>query len=173
MMAMRNAQEMFQHEVGDIYDAENRFLRGQQEMLTKASDPQLQGLIRQHIEQTQQHIRNLEGVFNLLGQQPKGVTCDSAQGLVTEARKAMQDAASDPIRDVLIDTAAAKVEHYEIASYRSLITDAVLMGQTEIQNLLQQNLQQEEQTAQKAEQSAPLLLQKAMQAETSTVGADA
>ena len=137
-MAMMTTQEMFQHEVGDIYDAEHRFLKGQQEMLNKASDPQLQGLIRQHIEQTQQHIKNLDQVFGLLGQQPQGVMCDSAQGLVTEAHKAMQDAASDPIRDVLIDTAAAKVEHYEIASYRGLITDAQLMGQTEIQDLLQQ-----------------------------------
>jgi ferritin-like metal-binding protein YciE len=150
---------MFQHEVGDIYDAENRFLKGQQEMLDKASDPQLQGLIRQHIEQTQQHIKNLDQVFSLLGQQPKGVTCDSAQGLVAEAQKAMQDAASDPIRDVLIDTAADKVEHYEIASYRGLITDAVLMGQTEIQNLLQQK----EQTAQLLEQAAPQLVRKALQ----------
>ena len=55
-MAMMTAQEMFQHEVGDIYDAEHRFLTGQQEMLNKATDLQLQGLIRQHIEQTQQHI---------------------------------------------------------------------------------------------------------------------
>ena len=162
-MAMMTAQEMFQHEVGDIYDAEHRFLTGQREMLTKATDPQLQGLIRQHIEQTQQHIKNLEGVFTLLGQQPRAVSCDSAQGLVAEAQKAMQDAASDPIRDVLIDTAAAKVEHYEIASYRGLITDAVLMGQTEIQNLLQQNLQQEEQTAQLLEQTAPQLVRKALQ----------
>jgi ferritin-like metal-binding protein YciE len=162
MMTMRNAQEMFQHEVGDIYDAENRFLKGQQEMLNKASDPQLQGLIKQHIEQTQQQIRNLDQVFSLLGQQPKGVMCDSAQGLVTEAQKAMQEAASDPIRDVLIDTAAAKVEHYEIASYRSLITDAELMGQREIQTLLQQNLQQEEQTAQLLEQTAPQLVRKAL-----------
>jgi len=160
---MLNAQEMFQHEVGDIYDAEHRFLTGQQEMLTNATDPQLQGLIRQHMAQTQQHIKNLDQVFTLLGQQPKGVMCDSAQGLVTEAQKAMRDAASDPIRDVLIDTAAAKVEHYEIASYRGLITDAQLMGQTEIQDLLQQNLQQEEQTAQLLEQTAPQLVRKALQ----------
>jgi ferritin-like metal-binding protein YciE len=162
-VAMMTAQEMFQHKLGDIYDAEHRFLMGQREMLTKATDPQLQGLIMQHIEQTQQHIKNLDQVFNLLGQQPKGVMCDSAQGLVTEAQKAMHDAASDPIRDVLIDTAAAKVAHYEIASYRGLITDAMLMGQTEIQNLLQQNLQQEEQTAQLLEQTAPQLVRKALQ----------
>src|SRR3954452_8014221 len=49
-VAMMTAQEMFQHKLGDIYDAEHRFLMGQREMLTKATDPQLQGLIMQHIE---------------------------------------------------------------------------------------------------------------------------
>src|SRR5918912_4158949 len=38
-----------------------------------------------------------------------------------------------------------------------------MMGQTEIQNLLQQNLQQEEQTAQLLEQTAPQLVRKALQ----------
>src|SRR5918912_2583051 len=38
-----------------------------------------------------------------------------------------------------------------------------MMGQTEIQNLLQQNLQQEERTAQLLEQTAPQLVRKALQ----------
>ena len=38
--------------------------------------------------------------------------------------------------------AAERVEHYEIASYRGLITAASLMGQQDIVSLLQQNLQQ-------------------------------
>ena len=46
-----------------------------------------------------------------------------------------------------------KVEHFEIGSYRGLITGAWQMGQTEIMNLLQK-----EETA----QSVPELIQKAM-----------
>jgi ferritin-like metal-binding protein YciE len=49
-----------------------------------------------------------------------------------------------------------------MGSYRGLVSAAQQMGQDEIVNLLQQNLQQEEQTAQIAEQSAPELLQKVM-----------
>lgn len=47
-----------------------------------------------------------------------------------------------------------------MGSYRGLVTVAQQMGQNETVDLLQQNLQEEEQTAQTAEQSAPQLLQK-------------
>jgi ferritin-like metal-binding protein YciE len=49
-----------------------------------------------------------------------------------------------------------------MGSYRGLVTAAQQMGQDQIVDLLQQNLQEEEQTAQTAEQSAPQLLQKVM-----------
>jgi ferritin-like metal-binding protein YciE len=43
------------------------------------------------------------------------------------------------------------------------VTGAQQMGQDEVVNLLQENLQQEQNTAQMIEQSAPQLMQKAMQ----------
>jgi len=69
------------------------------------------------------------------------------------------------LRDCAIDAAVIKVEHFEIASYRSLVTGARLMGQSKVVDLLNANLGQEEETAQIAEQSAEKLLQEAMQAE--------
>jgi ferritin-like metal-binding protein YciE len=162
-MSVTTTQDLYLDELGDIYDAEHRFLKGQQQMVQQASDPQLKSAIQLHIEQTQQQIANLDQVFQLLGQQPKGATCNAAQGLVTEAQKTMGEAGTDAIRDCSIDGAVAKVEHYEIASYRGLIAGAQVMGKQDIVSLLRQNLDQEEQTAQKAEQSMPQLLQKAMQ----------
>ncbi len=35
-------QEMFTHELGDIYDAEQQFLKGQAEMAKNATDPTLE-----------------------------------------------------------------------------------------------------------------------------------
>ncbi len=164
-MTINTTQEKFTHELGDIYDAEHRFLKGQEEMLAQATDPQLQGMIKQHMQQTQGHITNLDQAFKILGAPAKAEKCDAAAGLVTEAQKTLKEAGTPEIRDCLIGGAAAKVEHYEIASYRGLITGAQLMGQQEVMALLQKNLQQEEQTAQLIEQSAPTLLQKAMKAE--------
>jgi ferritin-like metal-binding protein YciE len=160
-MAVKTTQEKFLFEVSDIYDAENRFLEGMQLMARKASDKTLQTMIQDHIQQTEGHIKNLDQVYSVLGEKPERHTCDAASGLVTEARKSMDEAGTDPIRDCLIGAAAAKNEHYEIASYRGLIASARGMGRPEIVSLLEHNLWQEEQTAHKLEQSAPQLLQHA------------
>ena len=162
-MAISTMQDLMLDQLGDVYDAEHRFLKGQQEMVQNTTDQQLKSGIQLHIEQTQRHIQNLEQVFSLMGQQPKGVTCEASQGLVSEAQKDMREAGSDPIRDVLIDGAALRVEHYEIAAYTALIAGAQLMGQQQAVGLLQENLQQERQTAQKLEQLTPQLLRTAME----------
>jgi ferritin-like metal-binding protein YciE len=81
----------------------------------------------------------------------------------------MREASGSPeIMDLAILGGASKVEHYEIASYRGLITGAQTMGQRDVVNLLQQNLQQEEQTARMIEQTEPQMLQRAMSAQGMT-----
>ena len=87
--------------------------------------------------------------------------------MVSEAERSVQEAQSDALRDCAINAAVIKVEHFEIGSYRALMTGARLMlGESvAVRNLLEANLQQEEETAQIAEQSAEELLQKAMRAE--------
>ena len=161
-MPITNLQEKLLTELADIYDAEHQFLEAQQQMLQQASDQQLKGMLQTHIDQTQQQIQNLEQIYNQVGQQPERQTCEAAQGLVAEGQKKVQEAQEGPIRDTFINGAQLKVEHYEVASYRGLLTGAQQMGQNEIAGLLLQNLQQEEQTALLVEQSAPMLLQKAL-----------
>ena len=162
-MPIANPQEKFVHELCLVYDAEHQFVEGQQEMAQEATDGDLESSIREHIEQTRLHIRNLEQAFERLGRQPQRQTSVVAQGLVSEAQRDIQEAQNDAIRDCLIDAAVIKVEHFEMGTYRGMVTGAERMGHTEIVNLLNENLRQEEETARIAEQSAPELLQKAMQ----------
>jgi ferritin-like metal-binding protein YciE len=165
-MAITNLNEKFTHELRDIYDAEHQFLEGMQMMLQNATDAKLQNMITTHIGQTQQQIRNLEQVFNLLGQQARRETCAGAKGILTEGQKGMKETSQVPaLRDCAIAGAADKAEHYEIATYRDLIQGAQLMNQPEILRLLQENLRQEEQTSQLIEQSSPQLLEKAANAQ--------
>jgi ferritin-like metal-binding protein YciE len=162
-MAIANAQELFVHELGEVYDAEHRFIEGQQEMVENATDQDLKGTIQEHLEQTRQHAVNVERVFAELGQEAHRETNEVAKGLLSEAQEGIQEAQGDALRDVAIVSAVIKVEHFEMGSYRSLVTAAHLMGQTEVERLLGENMQQEEETARTAEQSAEELLQKAMQ----------
>ncbi len=162
-MAIKTLQEKFLHGLGDIYDAEHRFLKAQQEMLPQANASTVKTLLEQHITETEQQIKVLEQVFEVLGESAKREKCAAAAGLVSEGESLLGEVSGVPaLVDLAIGGSCSKVEHYEIASYRMLITGAEQMGQTEIAQLLKQNLQQEEQTAQKIEQSAPALFQQAM-----------
>jgi ferritin-like metal-binding protein YciE len=162
-MVISNAQELFVHELGEIYDAENRLIEGQQEMVEHATDQDLKGAIQHHLEETRQHAVNVERVFAELGQEAHRETNEVAKGLVSEAQEGIQEVEGDALRDAAIVSAVIKVEHFEMGSYRGLVTGANLMGQTEVERLLRENMQQEEETARIAEQSAEELLQKAMQ----------
>ncbi len=162
-MAIKTLQEKFMHGLADIYDAEHQFLEAQQEMLPQANAQTVKTLLEQHITQTEQQIEVLEQVFKVLGEEPEREKCAGAAGIVSENEKTLGEVSGTPaLVDLAIAGGSAKVEHYEIASYHMLITGAEQMGQTEIAQLLQQNLQQEEQTAQKIEQSSPELFQQAM-----------
>jgi ferritin-like metal-binding protein YciE len=166
-MPVASTQELLLHELCELYDAEHRFLEGQVEMVHRATDGELQSSIENHIYQTRQHIRNLEQFFRELGEEPRRETNEVARGLVSEAQEGIEEAQSDALRDCVINAGVVKVEHFEIGSYRGLISGArLMMGQSMVvDDLLQTNLQQEEETAQIAEQSAEGLLLEAMQAE--------
>lgn len=163
-MAIKTLEEKFIHSLGDIYDAEHRFLEAQQTLLQSANSDTVQQLLETHIQETEQQIANLEQVYEILGLTAKRVSCDGAKGIVTEGNKLVKETEEVPaLADLAIAGGCSKVEHYEIASYRGLILGAEQMGQTEVVRLLTENLEQEENTAQKIETSMPQLLSKAMQ----------
>ena len=166
-MPITDAQELFLHELAEIHDAEHRFIEGQQEMVENATDRDLKDAIREHLEQTRLHAENVERVFAELAQEPRREDNEVAKGLVSEAREGIQEAQGDALCDAVIVSAVIvsaviKVEHFEMGSYRSLVTAANLMGQAEIERLLRENMRQEEETAKTAEKSAEKLLRKAM-----------
>ena len=166
-MPIASMRELLLHEIYGLHDAEHRFLEGQVRMVHRATDSNLQRSIENHIHQTRQHIRNLEQFFRELGQEPQRETNEAARGLINEAQEGLEEARNDALRDCGINAAVVKIEHFEIGSYRSLISGArLLMEQSMVvDNLLQANLRQEEDAARAAEQNAGKLLQKALRAE--------
>ncbi len=161
-MPIADAREVLLHGLGDIYDAEHRFLGGQEFMAQQATDQELKSAIERHIEQTRRQIGNLERAFRELGEEPRRQRCEASLGLLKEVRQDIDGATNEAVRDLVIDAAVVKVEHYEIASYRNLVVGARLMERSEIEHLLQENLDQEEETARIAESNTETLLRKAI-----------
>jgi ferritin-like metal-binding protein YciE len=163
MASIKTAEDAFQHELADVYDAEHRFLEGQKEMTAQAGDQKLRALIETHMKETEEQIRNLERVFEKMGSRPAKQTCKAAQGLVAEGAAAMKESDA-PAKDSLIAGAVARVEHYEIAAYTGLVEAARTMRQSQVAKLLEANLKQEERTAQLVEKESPRLLKQLVKA---------
>lgn len=173
-MAITTTQELLTYQLGDIYDAEHRFLEVQQEAEQQAGDQSLKDALQEHIEQARQHISNLEQVYSYLSEEAQRGDSGEAQALVSRAQEGIQEAQNSAVRDCLLGVSIIKHKLFEVASYRSLILSARLIepddtgtpleGRDEIVELLEQNLRQDEEAAQSAEQRAQELFQTANKA---------
>ena len=139
--------EFFVDAVKDLYWAEKHLTKALPKMQEAATTPELQSAIEEHTAQTEEHVTRLEKVFELLGEKPQAKKCEAMEGLVKEGETVIEETEDGSLtRDVGIIAAAQKVEHYEIASYGTLVQLAMTMGQAEIAEILNQTLEEEKQT---------------------------
>lgn len=139
--------DFFVDELKDIYWAEKHLVKALPKMQKAATSPELAAAFEKHTQETEQHLRTLEQVFELLGEKASAKKCEAMEGLITEATSIIEDTDSGTmIRDAGLILAAQKVEHYEIATYGTLRTFAENMGHTDVQDLLQLTLDNEKET---------------------------
>jgi ferritin-like metal-binding protein YciE len=142
-------ESFFHDQLKDLYWAEKHLTKALPKMRKAATTEDLKAAIEEHTAQTQEHITRLEQVFELMGKKPQAKKCDAMEGLVKEGEGVVADTrAGSMTRDVGIIMAAQKVEHYEIASYGTLVQLAQTMGQSEIARILGTTLEEEKQTDQ-------------------------
>jgi len=154
MPSQKTLDDLFIHELRDIYNAEKQLVKALPKMAKAASSERLQAGFQEHLQQTQGHVDRLETIFESLEVKGSGVKCAAMEGLVEEGAEAIDMDAEPPVRDAGLIAAAQKVEHYEIASYGTLATFAELLGHSEAVELLQQTLAEEKETDQKLTQLA-------------------
>jgi ferritin-like metal-binding protein YciE len=145
-MKMETLKDLYIDELKDVYDAEHQIAKALPKMAKEATNEELRAAIEQHLDQTQTQIERLEQIFEELEEKPKGTKCEATKGLLEEAKRMMDEAEDDDVRDAAIIAAAQKVEHYEIATYGTLRTYAELLGHDEQAELLQETLDEEKET---------------------------
>jgi ferritin-like metal-binding protein YciE len=143
-MAMQTIEELFEHELKDIYGAEHSLLDALEQMAGESSDREIKKAYAQHRKETQGQIKRLDKVFKMLGQKPKGETCPGMEGLIKEKKAFMRERPSDELLEFYNIGASQKVERYEITAYENLIDIAEKLGLSNAVDLLEQNLQEEE-----------------------------
>ena len=141
---MSEPRELFLHELGDVLYAERTLVKALPKLQGEASDEELALGFEEHLEQTRQHVKNVEQVFELLGEKPTAEKCPGIEGIKQEHDDFVaKESPSQDVLDAFLTGAGARTEHYEIAAYEGLVTMAEAMGETEVVELLTENLEQE------------------------------
>jgi ferritin-like metal-binding protein YciE len=138
-------QELFSYKLGAAYKMENTVLEMLGDLEDAAQSGQLKQQFRHHADETRQQITNIEQAFSALGEEVDESPCPAIEGIEKEG-KANIKKADDSVVDAVILSGAAETEHHEIAVYEGLITHAEAMGNEQVVQLLQQNLEQEQHT---------------------------
>lgn len=131
----------------DMLWAEKAIIPGLQKLQKLSSCEQLTEAFEAHEQQTQRHIARLEKIFQIIGEKPEAKKCKAMEGILKEVDE-MVDATPEysATRDAVAIIAAQKVEHYEIASYGGLVALGHTLGLSQVANMLQKTLDEEEQT---------------------------
>jgi ferritin-like metal-binding protein YciE len=140
---IRTLDDLFVHTLQDIYYAENQIVKNLPTMVAKATNPELKSAFQHHLNETENQVKRLEQVFQMLGQQPKAVTCQAMDGILGEAKEIISDCADAEVRDAAMLSAAQAVEHYEMTRYGTLIAFAEQLGRADCARILRETLEEE------------------------------
>jgi ferritin-like metal-binding protein YciE len=153
-MSLETPRDLFLHELSDTVSAEHIVLKVLGEMVEETEHSEARKAIRNHQKETEQQIKNLEKVFALLEELPEETTCHAAEGLRKEHDALKEEKPQGNVKELGLLAGAGKTEHYEIASYTMLVQMAKDLGETEVADLLKENLDQEKEMARAVESLA-------------------
>ena len=141
-MKLSDLNDLFLHELKDLYDAEHQLLKALPKMAKAATSAELSQAFENHLAETESHVARLESVFEACGERPERETCVGMKGLIAEGEKLLRSGAEPEVLDAGLISAAQRVEHYEIAAYGTLIAWAGPAG-IEVADLLETTLSEE------------------------------
>jgi ferritin-like metal-binding protein YciE len=143
---IKTLDDLFLHGLQDIYYAENQIAKALPKMIEKASNAALKMGFETHLAETENQVKRLEQVFEMLPAEASGKKCPAIDGILKEADEVMSEVADDDVLNVAIVAAAQAVEHYEITRYGALIAWATELSRADCAAVLKKNLAEEKAT---------------------------
>lgn len=144
-MAASDMKELLTHELGDLLYAEQLILKMLGTLTREVKNPEMLSRVQEHIGETEEQIQRLRRAFESIGEKAKAEKCDAAIGLKEEHDSFKKDEKPSKAMLEAFDLGSSlRVEHYEIAGYRSAIAVATALGERECVALLSESLREEE-----------------------------
>ena len=141
---VKSLRELFGIELSYAYDCEKKLVeKGLPEMIENVSSRELRSALEEHLQQTRTHVTRLERVFSSIGIAPDTKTNDIFDKMASAVKDSKSNIDASPLRDAALIVNGNMVEHYEIATYGSLVSFAKNLGLTDAVSLLQETLNEE------------------------------
>jgi len=135
--------DLFVHQLKDMYYAEKRIVDALPKMIRKATSPKLKSALESHLDETKDHVARLEQVFKMHGSKPQTVKCPAIDGIIQEADEVAGEVEKKDVLDAALIAAAQAVEHYEMTRYGTLIAWANTLGRKDCAEILGETLGEE------------------------------
>jgi len=145
-MKLASLNDLFLHELKDLYSAEKQLVKALPKMAKTASNQDLKSGFEEHLEQTKGHVERLEKIAEAMDLKLTGHRCKAMEGLIEEGAEMIEEDAEPIIKDAGLIGAAQRVEHYEIAGYGNAIALARQLGADDAASLLGKTLAEEKET---------------------------
>ena len=84
---IKTMNDLFVHQLQDIYYAEKQLVKALPKMAEKATDKQLKQGFLTHLDETKTHVQRLEQVFQMHGAEVKAVNCPAIDGIHQGSRR--------------------------------------------------------------------------------------
>ena len=140
---IKTLDDLFVHQLQDIYYAEKQLVKALPKLADKATSEDLKDGLLEHLEETKGHVKRLEQVFDMHGEEPKAVDCPAIDGIIKEANDITGDVEDKDVLDAAIIAAGQAAEHYEITRYGTLIAWAKQLGRQDCAAILAETLEEE------------------------------
>ncbi|EEQ6407515.1 ferritin-like domain-containing protein [Escherichia coli] len=146
-MQIKSVEDIFIHLLSDTYSAEKQLTKALSKLSRSAYSDKLTAAFQSHLDETHGQIERIDQVVDSEdGLKLKRIKCAAMEGLIEEANEVIESTDKNEVRDAALIATAQKVEHYEIASYGTLVTLAEQLGYKKAAKLLKETLEEEKAT---------------------------
>lgn len=143
MPKVNSLKDVFVTKIQVLYDIETELITALPKLESAAKNPELKEAFSSHLEETKEHRKRIEKIFDLIDLKPKNLESDGIRGIIKDGSWVTKVTGKSALKDGMLASAARYAEHFEMAGYMSAIMEASALELDEAVDLLQETLEEE------------------------------
>lgn len=143
-MKINSFNDLFLVILSDIFFVENQIIAEFPKIINKAHSEELKEALKHHLNETKMQEKRLEKIFKILNENPiESEWVNSLMNVFARTDKFLEQNTSSSLLDAAIIALLQRIEHFEIATYGTLIEYAKVFDQEEVKTILAESLKEE------------------------------